>query len=91
MGHRAAADGGGRTDEEIAHVEALHDGHRLDSRRAIGGEGSWLMGRVDARLGIRRAYQALYGVGLVLAAYVGGTAVGGDGARWDPQEGGLGR
>ena len=46
---------------------------------AIGGLGSWLVGRVDARLGIRREFQALYGVGLVLAAYVGGVAVGGDG------------
>ncbi|MDP9371357.1 MAG: cation:proton antiporter [Chloroflexota bacterium] len=46
---------------------------------AIGGLGSWLMARIDARMAIRREYQALYGVGLVLAAYVGGTAVGGDG------------
>jgi NhaP-type Na+/H+ or K+/H+ antiporter len=30
-------------------------------------------------MGIRREYQALYGLGLVLAAYWGGTAVGGDG------------
>ncbi len=46
---------------------------------AIGGLGSWLMARIDARMAIRREYQALYGVGLVLAGYVGGTAVGGDG------------
>lgn len=46
---------------------------------AIGGGGSWLMNAVDRRLGIRREYQALYGLGLVLAAYVAGTAVGGDG------------
>lgn len=46
---------------------------------AIGGVGSWLVARVDARLDIRREYQALYGVGLVLAAYEGGVAVGGDG------------
>jgi NhaP-type Na+/H+ or K+/H+ antiporter len=46
---------------------------------AIGGLGSWAMGRVDAAMGIRREYQALYGLGLVLAAYWGGTAVGGDG------------
>ncbi len=45
----------------------------------IGGIGSWAMGRVDAAMGIRREYQALYGLGLVLAAYYGGTAVGGDG------------
>ena len=45
----------------------------------VGGIGSWLMMQVDARLGIRREFQALYGVGLVLAAYVAGVAVGGDG------------
>ncbi len=46
---------------------------------ALGGVGSWAMERVDAAMGIRREYQALYGLGLVLAAYFGGTAVGGDG------------
>ena len=46
---------------------------------AVGGVGSWLVGRVDRSMPIRREYQALYGVGLVLAAYVAGTAVGGDG------------
>ncbi len=46
---------------------------------AVGGVGSWAMAKMDARMDIRREYQALYGVGLVLAAYVGGTAVGGDG------------
>jgi NhaP-type Na+/H+ or K+/H+ antiporter len=46
---------------------------------AVGGAGSWLIGRVDARLSIRREFQALYGVGLVLAAYAAGVAVGGDG------------
>ena len=46
---------------------------------AIGGLGSWLMARVDAKTGVRREYQALYGVGLVLAAYAGATAVDGDG------------
>lgn len=46
---------------------------------AIGGLGSWAMQRMDAAMGIRREYQALYGLGLVLAAYFGGTAVGGDG------------
>jgi NhaP-type Na+/H+ or K+/H+ antiporter len=45
----------------------------------VGGVGSWLMMRVDARLGVRREYQALYGLGLVLAAYAAGVAVGGDG------------
>lgn len=46
---------------------------------AIGGVGSWAMAQLDARMDIRTEYQALYGVGLVLASYVGGTAVGGDG------------
>lgn len=46
---------------------------------AIGAVGSWLMMRVDAWLGVRREYQALYGLGLVLAAYTGGVAAGGDG------------
>jgi sodium/hydrogen antiporter len=46
---------------------------------AIGGVGSWAMAQVDRRMGIRTEYQALYGIGLVLASYVSGTAVGGDG------------
>lgn len=45
----------------------------------IGGAGSWLMGRVDARFEIRREFQALYGIGLVLASFAAGLAVGGDG------------
>jgi NhaP-type Na+/H+ or K+/H+ antiporter len=45
----------------------------------VGGIGSSLMEHLDARVGIRREYQALYGVGLVLAAYVSGESVGGDG------------
>ncbi|MBI3969716.1 MAG: cation:proton antiporter [Chloroflexi bacterium] len=45
----------------------------------VGGAGSWLMRQVDARLSIRREYQALYGLGLVLAAYTAGQAVQGDG------------
>jgi NhaP-type Na+/H+ or K+/H+ antiporter len=46
---------------------------------AVGAVGSTLMARADARLGIRREYQALYGVGLVLGAYAAGVGVGGDG------------
>ncbi|HEX8731491.1 MAG TPA: cation:proton antiporter [Ktedonobacterales bacterium] len=46
---------------------------------AIGGAGAWLMGKADARYSIRREYQALYGIGLVLAAYVIAQALGGDG------------
>jgi NhaP-type Na+/H+ or K+/H+ antiporter len=45
----------------------------------VGGVGAWLMGRADARWGIRREYQALYGIGLVLASYAAGQAVQGDG------------
>jgi sodium/hydrogen antiporter len=46
---------------------------------AVGGIGAWLMGRADARFRIRREYQALYGLGLVLAAFAAGQAVDGDG------------
>ena len=46
---------------------------------AIGGLGSWLMNQVDRRMVIRREHQALYGIGLVLAAYTAATAAGGDG------------
>lgn len=45
----------------------------------VGALGAELMARADARFGIRREYQALYGVGLVLGAYAAGVAVGGDG------------
>jgi NhaP-type Na+/H+ or K+/H+ antiporter len=45
----------------------------------VGGVGAWLMGKADARFGIRREYQALYGIGLVLASYVAGQLVQGDG------------
>lgn len=45
----------------------------------IGGVGSWLIGLVDARYSIERSYQALYGIGLVLASYAAGQAVHGDG------------
>jgi NhaP-type Na+/H+ or K+/H+ antiporter len=41
----------------------------------IGGLGSWLIGEVDRRLPVRREYQALFGLGLVLAAYAAGQAV----------------
>jgi sodium/hydrogen antiporter len=46
---------------------------------AVGAAGSWVMGRVDERFQIRREYQSLYGIGLVLGAFVTGEAVGGDG------------
>ena len=46
---------------------------------AVGGLGSWLMNKVDSLWGIRREYQSLYGLGLVLAAYAASTVAGGDG------------
>jgi len=46
---------------------------------AVGGAGAWLMARIDARMGIRREHQALFGVGLVLVAYTAAAAAGGDG------------
>jgi NhaP-type Na+/H+ or K+/H+ antiporter len=46
---------------------------------AVGGIGAWVMGKADARFGIRRVYQALYGIGLVLGAFAAGQAVQGDG------------
>ncbi|MGH2732486.1 MAG: cation:proton antiporter [Actinomycetota bacterium] len=45
----------------------------------VGAVGSWLIERADAAFGIRREYQSLYGLGLVLGAYGAGVAVGGDG------------
>jgi NhaP-type Na+/H+ or K+/H+ antiporter len=45
----------------------------------VGGVGAWLMNRADAYFSIRREHQALYGIGLVLAAYTAGQAVQGDG------------
>jgi NhaP-type Na+/H+ or K+/H+ antiporter len=45
----------------------------------VGAVGADLMSRADARFGIRREYQALYGIGLVLGAYASGVVVGGDG------------
>ncbi len=45
----------------------------------VGALGAWLMTRADARYAIRQEYQALYGVGLVLAAFAMGDVVGGDG------------
>src|SRR5579859_117827 len=46
---------------------------------AVGGVGAWVMGTLDARLSVPKEYQSLYGLGLVLAAYVAAQAVGGDG------------
>jgi NhaP-type Na+/H+ or K+/H+ antiporter len=46
---------------------------------AVGAAGAWVMGRVDQRFHIRPEYQSLYGIGLVLGAFVTGEAAGGDG------------
>jgi sodium/hydrogen antiporter len=46
---------------------------------AVGGIGAYLMGRADARFGIRREYQAMYGIGLVLASFSVGQMLNGDG------------
>lgn len=45
----------------------------------VGGIGSWSVGKVDATLGIRDEFQALFGIGLVLAAFSLATVAGGDG------------
>lgn len=46
---------------------------------AFGGVGAYLMGRADRAFTIRREYQALYGIGLVLAVYAAAQTLGGDG------------
>lgn len=46
---------------------------------AIGAAGSKAMKYMDDRMGIRREHQALYGIGLVLAAFAASTYAGGDG------------
>ncbi|MGH9222573.1 MAG: cation:proton antiporter [Acidimicrobiales bacterium] len=46
---------------------------------AVGAAGSWLIDKADERYSVRREYQALYGIGLVLGAFAAGHAVGGDG------------
>lgn len=46
---------------------------------AVGGLGAEVMARIDRWVGVRHEYQAMYGLGLVLASYVAGEAVGGDG------------
>jgi sodium/hydrogen antiporter len=46
---------------------------------AVGGIGANLMGRADALYNIRKEYQALYGIGLVLASFAAGQSLQGDG------------
>ena len=45
----------------------------------VGLGGAWLMSAVDARYPVRREWQALYGIGLVLAAFAAGETLGEDG------------
>ncbi len=46
---------------------------------AIGAGASWLMSRADDRWAISEVYQSLYGIGVVLLAFVCAQALGGDG------------
>ena len=46
---------------------------------AVGLGGAWLMSAMDARYPVRREWQALYGIGLVLAAFAAGEFLGEDG------------
>ena len=46
---------------------------------AVGALGAWVMMRIDRRFGIRREYQALFGMGLVFASYTAAVVAGGDG------------
>jgi sodium/hydrogen antiporter len=73
----ARGDGGGAGDWLLFALQLLVIGPVAGF--AVGAVGSELMSRADARFGIRREYQALFGVGLVLGAYAAGVAVGGDG------------
>lgn len=45
----------------------------------VGLGGGWLMARIDRRTDVPREYQAIYGIALVLLAYVAGELVGGSG------------
>jgi sodium/hydrogen antiporter len=45
----------------------------------VGGVGSWAIGQVDRRYPVPTEYQALFGIGLVFAAFVAGEQVGGSG------------
>lgn len=45
----------------------------------VGVVGARVMASVDRRSSVRTEYQSVYGIGLVLTAYVGGEAVGGSG------------
>ena len=73
----AHGDAGGASDWAVFALQLLVLGPAAGF--GIGAIGAQLMSKVDARFAIRREYQALYGIGLVLGAYAGGVAVGGDG------------
>jgi NhaP-type Na+/H+ or K+/H+ antiporter len=73
----AHADLGGVTDWLVFVAQLLVLGPAAGF--AVGAAGSWVMDRVDRRFQIRREYQSLYGIGLVLGSFVAGEAVGGDG------------
>ncbi len=45
----------------------------------VGAAGGWAVSQVARRYTIEQEHQALYGIGLVLASYLAGVAVGGDG------------
>lgn len=45
----------------------------------VGAGGAWLMSQADAKFGVSREYQALYGIGLVLLAFAVAQGLGGDG------------
>lgn len=46
---------------------------------AVGVGGAWVMSLVDERRPVRREWQALYGIGLVLGAFAAGEGLGADG------------
>jgi sodium/hydrogen antiporter len=68
---------GGTSDWIVFLLKLLVVGPALGA--AIGGAGAWLMAEVDQRFPIRREYQSLYGIGLVLGAYATGVTIGVDG------------
>ena len=68
---------GGTQDWIIFLLKLLLVGPALGA--VVGGVGAWLMAEVDQRVPIRREYQSIYGIGLVLGAYAAGVTVGVDG------------
>lgn len=77
LGTIAAGDAGGAGDWVLFTIQLLVLGPLVGF--AVGAIGSKLMEQADARFGIRREYQALYGIGLVLGSFAAGEAIGGDG------------